>query len=37
MIKMPISVRLEREAEALLSKTAAALNTTKTEVIKWGH
>jgi len=29
-----MSVRLEREAEALLSKTAAALNTTKTEVIK---
>ena len=31
---MPISVRLDDETEALLMKTAEALNTTKTEVLK---
>jgi len=32
--KMPISVRLDEETEALLVKTAAALNTTKTQILK---
>jgi len=31
---MPISVRLDEETEALLLKTAKALNTTKTAVVK---
>lgn len=31
---MPISVRLDDETEGLLLKTAKALNTTKTEVLK---
>jgi hypothetical protein len=31
---MPTSVRLDEETEALLMKTAEALNTTKTEVLK---
>ena len=31
---MPISVRLDEETEALLLKTARALNTTKTNVLK---
>lgn len=31
---MPISVRLDEETEALLLKTAAALNTTKTVILK---
>lgn len=31
---MPTSVRLDEETEALLSKTAKALNTTKTDVLK---
>jgi hypothetical protein len=31
---MPISVRLDEETEALLLKTAKALNTTKTDVLK---
>ena len=31
---MPTSVRLDDETEALLLKTAKALNTTKTEVLK---
>jgi hypothetical protein len=31
---MPISVRLDKETEALLLKTAEAVNTTKTEVLK---
>ena len=32
--KMPISVRLDEETEALLVKTAAALNTTKSQILK---
>lgn len=31
---MPISIRLDEETEALLLKTAAALNTTKTVILK---
>ena len=31
---MPTSVRLDDETEALLMKTAQALNTTKTDVLK---
>lgn len=31
---MPISVRLDEKTEALLLKTAAALNTTKTQILK---
>ena len=31
---MPTSVRLDQETEALLMKTAEALNTTKTEILK---
>ncbi len=31
---MPISVRLDQETEALLIKTAKALNTTKSEILK---
>lgn len=31
---MPISVRLDEETEALLVKTAAALHTTKTQILK---
>ena len=31
---MPISVRLDQETEALLNKTAKALDTTKSEVLK---
>ncbi len=31
---MPTSVRLDEETEALLMKTAEALNTTRTEVLK---
>ena len=31
---MPISVRLDHETEALLNKTAKALDTTKSEIIK---
>ena len=31
---MPISVRLDEETEALLVKTAAALKTTKTQILK---
>jgi hypothetical protein len=31
---MPISVRLDEETEELLFKTAAALNTTRTEILK---
>lgn len=31
---MPISVRLDEETEALLVKTAAALNTTKSQILK---
>ena len=31
---MPISVRLDQETEALLIKTAKALDTTKSEILK---
>jgi hypothetical protein len=31
---MPISVRLDDETEALLNKTAKALDTTKSEILK---
>ena len=31
---MPISVRLDHETEALLNKTAKALDTTKSEILK---
>ena len=31
---MPLSVRLDEETEAMLLKTAEALNTTKTDVLK---
>jgi hypothetical protein len=31
---MPVSARLDEETETLLLKTAAALNTTKTEILK---
>ena len=31
---MPFSVRLDDETEALLNKTAKALNTTKSEILK---
>jgi hypothetical protein len=31
---MPISVRLDDETEALLNKTAKALDTTKSEIVK---
>ena len=34
IFKMPTSVRLDHETELLLVKTAEALNTTKTEVLK---
>jgi hypothetical protein len=34
VFKMPTSVRLDEETEQLLLKTAEALNTTKTDVLK---
>ena len=33
-MRMPLSVRLDKETESLLEKTASALKTSKAEVIK---